>query len=69
MSQLGMNLPGSKRTTRPSMNIYTGLLFLGVVCLGAAVILVWMSAIQIAPEQGPMGVFKVQDARSITLPN
>lgn len=69
MSQLGMNLPGSQRKARPAMNIYTGLLLLSVLCLTAAVALVWIAGMRLAPESGPIGAFKVQDARSITLPN
>jgi len=69
MSQLGMNLPGSQRSARPSMNIYTGLLFLAVAALAAAVALVWTAGIQLAPEKGPVGAFKVQDAQRIALPN
>lgn len=63
-----MNLPGSSRTARPRMNIYTGLLFLAVAALSAAVALVWMAGMRVAPEEGPMGAFKVQDAQRITLP-
>lgn len=69
MSQIGMNLPGSQRKRGASMNIYTGLLFLAVVSLGAATAMVWMAGISLAPEEGPIGAFKVQDESSIQLPN
>jgi len=67
MSQIGMNLPGSQRKRGPSMNIYTGLLFLAVVCLGAAVVIVWTAGMKLSPEAGAMGAFKVQDANRISL--
>lgn len=69
MSQLGMNLPGSQRTRGASMNIYTGLLFLAVVSLGAATAIVWMAGMSLGPEEGPLGAFKVQDESNIKLPN
>ena len=67
MSQLGMNLPGSQRRRGASMNIYTGLLFLAVVCLAAAVVMVWIAGIELAPEEGPLGAFKVQDSNRIVI--
>lgn len=42
MSQMGMNLPGARRR-QPTMDMYTGLLFVAVVCLAAACVVVWMN--------------------------
>jgi hypothetical protein len=67
MSQLGMNLPGSKRKLGASMNIYTGLLFLAVVCMAAAVALVWSAGVELSPDQGSMAPFSLQDANRIQL--
>lgn len=67
MSQLGMNLPGSKRMLGASMNIYTGLLFLAVVCMAAAVALVWQAGAELSPDQGAMAPFSLQDANRIQL--
>lgn len=67
MSQLGMNLPGSQRKRGASMNIYTGLLFLAVVCLLTATIMVWVAGMQLAPAEGPLGVFELQDVNRIQL--
>lgn len=67
MSQLGMNLPGSKRSATASMNIYTGLLFLAVVCMAAAVALVWRSGVELSPEKGATAPFALQDANHIRL--
>lgn len=67
MSQIGMNLPGSQQKRGASMNIYTGLLFLSVVCLGAAVSILWVAGMTLSPDAGAMGAFKVQDAQSIQL--
>jgi len=37
MSQFGMQMPGAQAQRKPQMNVYTGLAFLAVICLGAAV--------------------------------
>lgn len=54
MSQYAMNMPGGAMQRRASMDIYTGLLFLAVVCLAAASIFVWMQGAKIAPEGQPL---------------
>lgn len=66
--QMGMQMPGGGARRGPSMNVYTGLSFLAVVCLGAASVLVWMSASRLAPpNSGMMAPLTVQDANSIRL--
>lgn len=70
MSQLGMQMPGSAARRRgPAMNVYTGLLFLAVVALGAAVAMVWMSATELSPEEGPMAPFTLQEEGQIQFAN
>jgi hypothetical protein len=72
MSQLGMQMPGSAAARRkPSLNAYTGLLFLAVVCLAAACVVMWFSATRVSPEEaGPMAPFSLQEQRGgISLPN
>lgn len=73
MSQLGMNLPGQAGSRKPQMNVYTGLMFLAVVCLGAACFMVYQSAVTVAPGKGPAGAFELQpenaSAGQIQLPN
>ena len=51
MSQLGMQLPGSQgRRASASMNVYTALMFVAVLCLGAAVFVVFRAGSGIAPD-------------------
>ncbi len=55
MSQFGMQLPGSQAQRRtPQMNVYTGLALLAVVCLGAAVAIMWREAASISGGEGAM---------------
>jgi hypothetical protein len=66
--QMGMQMPGGAARRGPAMNVYTGLSFLAVVCLGAACVLVWMSASRLAPPRsGAMAPLTVQNAGDIRL--
>lgn len=49
MNQLGMQMPGSQRRRSASLNIYTGLLTVAVLCLLAAVLMVGYQANKIGP--------------------
>lgn len=49
MSQYGMQMPGGTMQRGPTMNIYTGLLFLAVVALLAACGFVFVQGGKIAP--------------------
>ena len=69
MSQLGMQLPGAQRARRAAPDVYTGLLMLAVVLLVVALVAVFFRAQSLAPEEGPLGVFKLQDPDRVTLPN
>ncbi len=73
MSQLGLNLPGQMGPRKAQMNVYTGLMFLAVVCLGAACAMVWKSATVVSPAQGPTAPFELQQestsAGAVQLPN
>ena len=67
MSQLGMQMPGARRTRKATPNIYTALAFISVACLAAAVVFTAMAAMKVAPESGIMGALKVQEAGNIKL--
>jgi hypothetical protein len=54
MSQYAMNMPGGAVQRRPSMDVYTGLLFLAVVCLAAASVFLWTQGAKIAPDGQPL---------------
>lgn len=69
MSQFAMQMPGSQLVSRrPSLNVYTGLMFVAVVCLGAACAMLWKAGSSVSPKQGPTAPFSLQDPRSIQLP-
>ncbi len=50
MSQLGMRLPGSQGSRAASMNVYTALMLVSVLALGAACALVFVAGSRIGPE-------------------
>jgi hypothetical protein len=50
MSQYGMNMPGGVVQRRASMDVYTGLLFVAMICLAAASVFLWMQGAKIGPE-------------------
>lgn len=69
MSQLGMQMPGSAGARRSSLTVYDALMFLAVVCLGAAVATMWLASTQVSPQQGAMAPFSLQQPNQISLPN
>ncbi len=58
MSQYGMQMPGGMQSRGPSMNVYTGLLLIAVVCMVAASIVVFTAGARVAPEGNVFEVFK-----------
>lgn len=64
MSQMGMQMPGAGARRRPAFNVYTGLMFMAVVCLVAAVALVFMQAQKVGPanQTGPMKAVTIHPA-------
>jgi hypothetical protein len=69
MSQMGMQLPGAQRSRRALPDVYTGLLLVVIVLLIAALVVVYFQAQTLAPEEGPLGVLKLQDPDRVQLPN
>ena len=67
MSQYGMQMPGAQRPRRANPNVYTGMMLCAVLALAAAVVVVGMAAIKVAPEAGPLGALKMQDPNKVTL--
>ena len=59
MSQFGMQMPGSQRTRKAGLNVYTGLMFFAVACLAAAVAFVFMAAQSVSLTDDPMSAFQV----------
>ena len=59
MSQFGMQMPGSQRSRKPVLNVYTGLMFFAVVCLAAAIFFVFQGAQKVSGSDQPMDAFKI----------
>lgn len=64
MSQFGMNMPGGQARRGPTLNVYTGLLFLAVVALAAACGFMYVGAAKLGVNGDP---FTIQDAKDIKL--
>lgn len=62
MSQFGMQMPGGRSARSAGPDIYTAMMFIGVVAMLTAVVLLWMAASKVAPGGSP---FKVQKAGQI----
>lgn len=56
MGRMGMQLPGGMRRATPTLNVYTGLLFLAVVALGIACAAVYLNGSLIGPEGNALAV-------------
>lgn len=50
MSQFGMQMPGGRAKSTPTLNVYTGLLFLAVAALATATAIVWIQGGKIGPD-------------------
>lgn len=65
MSQFGMQMPGGRQSRSAVPDVYTALMFLAVVALGAACAILWIQASKVGPDGSP---FKLQEDGRITLP-
>ncbi len=54
MSQMGMSMPGGRRKRGGGPDVYTGLLFLAVMVLGAATFLMYQAAVEVSPDGNPI---------------
>jgi hypothetical protein len=59
MSQLGMQMPGRKRTRAATPNVYTGILLGAVGALIGAIAIVWIAGMQVGPGEGPMSALSI----------
>lgn len=50
MSQYGMQMPGGRARQSANMDVYTGLLFLGVVSLAVAAGFMWKASTIVGPD-------------------
>ncbi len=64
MSKFGMQMPGGRQNRGASPDVYTALMFLGVVAMGVAVAMLWVAGSKVSPDGMP---FNIQDANQIQL--
>jgi hypothetical protein len=65
MSQFGMQMPGGRQSRSAAPDVYTALMFVAVVALGAACALLWIQASKVGVDGSP---FKLQEEGRISLP-
>lgn len=65
MSQFGMQMPGGRQQRSAGPDVYTALMFLGVVAMGVAVGMLWVAGSKVSPDGKTP--FKVQDPDRIQL--
>ncbi|GAB4545369.1 MAG: hypothetical protein Tsb0013_03170 [Phycisphaerales bacterium] len=53
MSQFGMQMPGGRRARGSSPDVYTGLMFVGVVSMIIAVAMLWVAGSKVSPTGNP----------------
>jgi hypothetical protein len=64
MSQFGMQMPGGRQNKGATPDVYTALMFLGVVAMGVAVAMLWIAGTKVAPDGNPL---KIQEPHNIKL--
>jgi len=64
MTQFGMQMPGGRQNKGSSPDVYTALMFLGVVAMGVAVAMLWVAGSKVGPDGNPL---KVQEPHKIVL--
>lgn len=64
MSQFGMQMPGGRHSRGPVPDVYTALMFVAVVALGAACAILWIAASKVGVDGKP---FELQDPNRIQL--
>lgn len=67
MSQYGMNMPGGMGRRGPTINVYTGLLFMAVVALAVACGFMYVAASKVGPDGNAFGIHEVTKGSSLKL--
>lgn len=65
MSQFGMQMPGGGQSNKSAPDVYTALIFLGVVAMAVAVGMLWVNGVKLSPEKG--NALSVQDPSKIVI--
>lgn len=50
MSQFGMQMPGGGQSNKSGPDVYTALMFLGVVAMAVAVGMLWVNGAKLSPD-------------------
>ncbi|MEM1424805.1 MAG: hypothetical protein AAGH64_12495 [Planctomycetota bacterium] len=69
MSQLGMQMPGRRRTRPATPNVYTGMLAAACAALIGAIVLVGLAGIKVGPGSGVMAALTIHGSGTINLDN
>ncbi|MFK7758472.1 MAG: hypothetical protein AB8C13_00840 [Phycisphaerales bacterium] len=57
MSQFGMQMPGGGQSNKSTPDVYTALIFLGVVAMAVAVGMLWVNGSKLSPDgKNPLSV-------------
>lgn len=56
MSQFGMQMPGGRQNRGASPDVYTALMFVAVVALGAACGIMWIAGSKVGVDKSPFGL-------------
>ena len=64
MSQFGMQMPGGRQNKGAAPDVYTALMFLGLVSMGVAVAMLYIAGTKVSPDGNPL---KIQEPHKIQL--
>ena len=56
MAQFGMQMPGGRGARSAGPDVYTAMMFIGMVGMLAAVVLLWLAASKVSPSGSPLDV-------------
>ncbi len=56
MSQFGMQMPGGGQSNKSTPDVFTALIFVGVVAMGVAIGMLWVNGAKLAPDGMPLNV-------------
>ncbi|MFI4897071.1 MAG: hypothetical protein ACIARR_04520 [Phycisphaerales bacterium JB059] len=56
MSQFGMQMPGGRQSRGSSPDVYTALMFVGIVSMLIAVAMLWIAGSKVSPTGNPFDI-------------
>ncbi len=56
MSQFGMQMPGGGQSNKSTPDVFTALMFVGVVAMAVAIGMLWINGAKLAPDGMPLNV-------------